>query len=186
MGNLLFNVQSEAFEKQGLQVPLTLLPHTRSEVEWRLCSRSARGCAMELGLFLLLWHCRLAPSSICSFGTYSCNDYEQSLIKLQRILPRNQCVSVYGDVHLDCSFLCLFVDECFHVYFFLVVKTCTCCWCVWACVWLIVAYHNSELDSLVVRGLTVSTASSLSCRWHQIVQLTDHISLLCTYYVTEC
>lgn len=98
--------------KRGLQVPLTLLSHTQSEVECRLGSRSARGCAAELGLFLLPWHCRLAPSSICSFGTYSCNDYEQSLIKLQRTLPRNQCVSVYGDDHLDCSFLFLCVDEC--------------------------------------------------------------------------
>ena len=85
--------------KRGLQVPLTLLSHAQSEVEWRLGSRSARGCAAELGLFLLPWHCRLAPSSICSFGTYSCNDYEQSLIKLQRT---NQGISVwvYGDDHL--------------------------------------------------------------------------------------
>lgn len=92
--------------KRGLQVlPLTLLSHTQSEVGCRLGSRSARGCAAELGLFLLPWHCRLAPSSICSFGTYSCNDYEQSLIKLQRTLQRNQCVSVYGDDHLNCSSL---------------------------------------------------------------------------------
>lgn len=95
--------------KRGLQVPRTLLPHTQSEVERRLGSRSASGCAMELGLFLLPWHCCLAPSSICSFGTYSCDDYEQSLIKLQRILPRNVCVSVYGDVHLDCSCIFLFL-----------------------------------------------------------------------------
>lgn len=66
---------------------------------------------MELGLFLLPWHRRLAPSSICSFGTYSCNDYEQSLIKLQRTLPRNQCVNVYRDDHLDCVFHFLPVDE---------------------------------------------------------------------------
>lgn len=96
--------------KRGLQAPLTLLSHTQSEVERRLGSRSARGCATELGLFLLPWHCRLAPSSICSFGTYSCNDYKQSLIKLQRTLPRNPCVSVCGDDHLDCSFLFLSVD----------------------------------------------------------------------------
>lgn len=93
--------------KRGLQAPLTLLSHTLSEVEFRLGSRSARGCAMELGLFLLPWRRRLAPSSICSFGTYSCNDYKQSLIKLQRTLPRNPCVSVYGGDHLDCAFLFL-------------------------------------------------------------------------------
>lgn len=97
VGNLLFNVQSEAFETRAASPPLTLLSHAQSGVERRLGSRSARGCATELGLFLLPWHRRLAPSSICSFGTYSCNDYKQSLIKLQRTLPRNPCVSVYGD-----------------------------------------------------------------------------------------
>lgn len=132
MGNLLFNVQSEAFWKRGLQVPLTLLSHTQSEVEWRLGSRSARGCATELGLFLLPWHCRLAPSSICSFGTYSCNDYEQSLIKLQRTLPRNQCVSVYGDDHLLISFFCLWMSVCVcaHLHVFVVV-------CMHVCGWLV-------------------------------------------------
>lgn len=96
--------------KRGLQAPLTLLSHTQSEVEFRLGSRSARGCAAELGLFLLPWHRRLAPSSICSFGTYSCNDYKQSLIKLQRTLPRNPCASVYGDDYSDCSSVFLSVN----------------------------------------------------------------------------
>lgn len=106
--------------KWGLQVPLTLLSHAQSEVERRLGSRSARGCATELGLFLLPWHCRLAPSSICSFGTYSCNDYEQSLIKLQRTLPRNQCVSVYRDDHLLSSFsVCGWVWVCVCVFLYL-------------------------------------------------------------------
>lgn len=94
--------------KWGLQVPLTLLSHAQSEVEWRSGSRSARGCAMELGLFLLPCHCCLAPSSICYFGTYSCNDHEQSLIKLQRTLPRNQCVCM-GTIILD--FFRLWVRE---------------------------------------------------------------------------
>lgn len=115
MGNLLFNVQSEAFEKKkrGLQVLLTLLRHTQSKVECRLGSRSARGRATELGLFLLPWHRRLSPSSICSFGTYSCNDYEQSLIKPQRILSRNQRVSVYRDY----SFLLLLVCGVLRVFY---------------------------------------------------------------------
>lgn len=96
---LLFNVQSEKqFEETGegggdreggCKSLLTLLPHARSEVERWLGSRSARGSAAELCLFLLPWRRRLAPPSICSFGTYSCDDHEQSLIKLQRIIPRN-------------------------------------------------------------------------------------------------
>lgn len=162
--------------KQGLQAPLTLLSHTQSEVECRLGSRSARGCATELGLFLLPWHCRLAPSSICSFGTYSCNDYKQSLIKLQRTLPRNPCVSVCGDDHLDCSFLFLSVDVsvllkcqvllryaslceliCMHLFTVFLVH------ChvfvlhivmlfagLYACVWLIGAYHNSRLSIAIL------------------------------------
>lgn len=115
---LLFNVQSEAIWKRGLQVPLTLLP---SCTQWggvfRLGSRSARGGAAELGLFLLPWQCRLAPPSICSFGTYSCNDYEQSLIKLQRIIPRNHrvCMCVWG--YFDrclCVCSCVVLSRCLH------------------------------------------------------------------------
>lgn len=109
---LLYNLEHL---KRGLQAPLTLLSHTQSEVEFRLGSRSARGCAAELGLFLLPWHRRLAPSSICSFGTYSCNDYKQSLIKLQRTLPRNPCASVYGDDYSDCSSVFLSVNVSVHL-----------------------------------------------------------------------
>lgn len=142
--------------KRGLQAPLTLLSHTQSEVECRLGSRSARGCATELGLFLLPWHCRLAPSSICSFGTYSCNDYKQSLIKLQRTLPRNPCVSVCGDDHLDCSFLFLSVDVsvllkcqvllryaslceliCMHLFTVFLVHCHMCLYCILSCCLLV-------------------------------------------------
>lgn len=38
------------------------------------------------------------------------NDHKQSLIKLQRTLPRNPCASVYGDDYSDRSFV--FVCEC--------------------------------------------------------------------------
>lgn len=62
--------------------PITLLSHALSEMGLRLGSRSAGGRAMDLGLFLMPWYSRLTPSSICYFGTYSCNDYGQSLIKL--------------------------------------------------------------------------------------------------------
>ena len=114
LGNLLFNVQSEAFPKKtgwegggGLQVPLTLLPLALSEAERRLGSRSARGRAAELGPFLLPRHRRLAPPSICSFGTYSCNDQKQSLIKLQRILARNQRQGVLGEFTCSCLWMSL-------------------------------------------------------------------------------
>ena len=80
--------------KRGLQVLLTLPSHAQSGVECRQGSRSARGGATELSLFLFPWQRSLAPSSICSFGTYSCNDNEQSLINLQRTLLRNQRSSV--------------------------------------------------------------------------------------------
>lgn len=93
--------------KRGLQALLTLLSHTQSEVEFRLGSRSARGCAAELGLFLLPWHRRLAPSSICSFGTYSCNDYKQSLIKLTK---ESVCECVWG--RLFGLLFCFSVCEC--------------------------------------------------------------------------
>lgn len=124
---LLFNVQSEAIWIRGLQVPLTLLP---SCTQWggvfRLGSRSARGSAAELGLFLLPWQRRLAPPSICSFGTYSCNDYEQSLIKLQRIIPRNHrvCMCVCEDLWL--VFTCLFACSSFSLF------ACLCAdnWCI--------------------------------------------------------
>lgn len=161
--------------KRGLQVLLTLLSHAQSEVEWRLGSRSARGCATELGLFLLLWHCRLAPSSICSFGTYSCNDYEQSLIKLQRTLPRNQCVSVYGDDHLLISFslfVCSFACVSLLCVCPLLKSVCTAG--VYAYVWLIGAYPNSKFDSLGLSEALLLVLLSLSCRQHGISMLSSH------------
>lgn len=105
-------------------------------------------------LFLLPWQRRLAPPSICSFGTYSCYDYEQSLIKLQRIIPRNHCVCV-----------CVCVRGCLTHYFALT------CSRLHACAWVIGAYCNScEFASVIVRGLLLfALLFSLSCRWHQMI-----------------
>lgn len=169
---LLFNVQSEAIWIRGLQVPLTLLP---SCTQWggvfRLGSRSARGSAAELGLFLLPWQRRLTPPSICSFGTYSCNDYEQSLIKLQRIIPRNHrvcmcvrifdwCLRVCWRVVLSRLFACLCADD----------------WCI------------SQTVSL---PLCMSEALAVWRRFLSVTPMTpnypvtDHISVLCTRRATQ-
>lgn len=96
-GKLLFNVQSEAFENEGCKSRSLcwLIHRVRWSVGWAAGLPGA--VPRSWVCFYLPWHCRLAPSSICSFGTYLCNEYEQSLIKLQGTLPRNQCAGVYGD-----------------------------------------------------------------------------------------
>lgn len=163
------------FEMRAASPPLTLLSHAQSGMERRLGSRSARGCATELGLFLLPWHCRLAPSSICSFGTYSCNDYKQSLIKLQRTLPRNPCVSVYGDERMDCSSLFLSANVCVSHTIKLPAVVCICVvnWCI-SHQRLFVLFplcHAQTAQS--IHGLSVITKRSM----------TNYTTTLCSYYI---
>lgn len=170
-------VQSEAIWIRGLQVPLTLLP---SCAQWggvfRLGSRSARGSAAELGLFLLPWQRRLTPPSICSFGTYWCNDYEQSLIKLQRIIPRNHrvcmcvCVRIFDWCLCVCS--CVVLSRCLH-----------------ACAWMIGAYPRQWVCLCACqRPSLFGTAFFLSCRWRQIIpwQTTSVCYALIAPHNEEC
>ena len=69
-----------------------LMHRVRWSLDW--AAGLPRGCVTLLGTFLFTWHCCLVPPSICYFGANSCNDNEQSLINLQRNLPKNQCVRV--------------------------------------------------------------------------------------------
>lgn len=72
------------------------------------------------------FYCRGNAASLhlvsVSLGTYSCYDYEQSLIKLQRIIPRNHRVCVGGWVVewvSECTPKCEDVWAIFFVCFFL-------------------------------------------------------------------
>lgn len=129
-------------------------------MEWRLGSRSAGGRATELGLFLLPWHCRLAPSSICYFGAYSCNDYKQSLINLQKPYQGicvSECVwdELLGFLLLDAEVL-RSCKMCFF-FFFVCMLFCT--------AFLQTAFfftENIRLFSVVCACLWLSSANSSS------------------------